>query len=284
MKVVMAPNPYRDRNFKYVYLADKVLRDCGVETKVCLPFGVDKSFDLPKDIQFCNLEQELDTSDALICFGGDGTILHSSKAATFHGIPVLGVNIGTMGFMAELEATELPLLKHLAAGNYTIENRMMLNVEVFRDGHKLFSETALNDMVLNKGVIARVIQLSLQCDGEDAGSYCGDGLIVCTPTGSTAYSLSAGGPIVDPRAENIIVTPVCAHSFQAKGFVTDKDRTLHIRIGKTGKKNAILSVDGGHAHRLCVGDEVQITRSKYVTRLIRIKKTSFFEIIRTKFN
>ncbi len=284
MKVIMAPNPYRDRNFQYVYTAKRILQECGVETRVCLPFGVDKSFELPKDLDFCNLETELGSADVLICFGGDGTILHSSKAATFRNVPVLGVNIGTMGFMAELEASELPMLSELAAGHYTIENRMMLDVRAYREKSLLFSETALNDMVLSKGVVARVIQLSVSCDGELAGNYSGDGLIVCTPTGSTAYSLSAGGPIVDPKGNNIVVTPVCAHSFQTKGFVASGDRKLEIQIGKTGKKSAVVSIDGGRAHRLNVGDKIQIRRSSFVTRLVRIKNTSFFEVIRSKFN
>lgn len=284
MKIILAPNPYRDRTFKYVYAARKILEDSGAKTRICLPFGVDKSIDLPKDLDFCDLEAELPTADTLICFGGDGTILHSSKAATFRGVPVLGVNIGTMGFMAELEASELHLLSRLAAGQYTVEKRMMLDVRGYREKKLMFSETGLNDMVLSKGAVARVIQLSVRCDEELAGQYSGDGLIVCTPTGSTAYSFSAGGPLVDPEAQNILVTPVCAHSFQARGFVAGPDRKIQITVGKTGRKSAVLSVDGGRAHRINTGDTIEICRSRHVTQLIRLKKSSFFEIIRTKFD
>ena len=120
MKVVMTPNPYRDRNFKYADQAEQILRAAGVETRLCLPFGVDKNFELPANKTFSNLNEELKSADMLICFGGDGTILHSSKAATYHGIPVLGVNIGPMGFMAELEAGELNQLSRLASGQYSI--------------------------------------------------------------------------------------------------------------------------------------------------------------------
>ena len=113
-RVILTPNPYRDKNFQTVRKAAEILKDAGIETRICLPFDVDRSFDLPKDLRFSRLERELGSSDAIICFGGDGTILHMAKAATRHGLPILGVNIGTMGFMAELESTELHMLAMLA--------------------------------------------------------------------------------------------------------------------------------------------------------------------------
>ena len=283
MKIVMTPNPYRDKNFKYAAQAEQILRDSGVETKLCLPFGVDKSFSLPPDKVFYNLSDELKNADMLVCFGGDGTILHSSKSATYHNIPVLGVNIGTMGFMAELEAGELNLLSRLVTGQYTVEKRMMLSVEVSHEGQVVYTDTALNDIAITKGAVARVIQLEVLCDGVQAYSFAGDGVLVCTPTGSTAYSMSAGGPIVEPSARNIIVTPICAHTVQARAFVTSKDRQITVKVGKTGRKNAFLSTDGGRAFRLNLGDVIHIKRSKYETRLVRLKNTSFFEIINNKF-
>ena len=284
MKVVMAPNPYRDRNFKYVYLADKVLRDCGVETKVCLPFGVDKSFDLPKDIQFCNLEQELDTSDALICFGGDGPILHSSKAATFHGIPVLGVNIGTMGFMAELESTELDKLTRVARGEYTLDSRMMLDVTVQRERDILFHDICLNDVVVTKGAVARIVHLCVKCDGVSAMEFGGDGVVVSTPTGSTAYSYSAGGPIVEPEAKNIIITPICAHEIGSRCIVASDKRVVSVEQVLNARRNAYLSVDGGRAVRLNMGDVATIRKSHLETRLVRLKERSFYDVVSSKFS
>jgi len=283
MRVVMTPNPYRDRNFKYAAQAERILRDAGIETKLCLPFGVDRSFELPAELKLANLNDELERCDMMICFGGDGTILHSSKAATHHGIPVLGVNIGTMGFMAELEAGELEQLSRLATGDYTIEKRMMLAVEATHEGKTIYSDTALNDVAITKGAVARVIQMAVYCDGQESYNFAGDGVIVCTPTGSTAYSLSAGGPIVEPTARNIIITPICAHTVQAKAFVTSKDREIMIRIGKTGRKNAFLSADGGRAVRISYGDEIRVHRSAQETQLVRLKKTNFFQVINTKF-
>ena len=283
MKVVMTPNPYRDRNFKYVEQAEQILRAAGVETRLCLPFGVDKSFPLPPDKVFHNLSEEIKGADMLICFGGGGTILHASKTATFHNLPVLGVNIGTMGFMAELEAGELDLLARLATGQYSVERRMMLAVDVQREGQIIYNDTALNDIAITKGAVARVIQMDVLCDGVLAYNFAGDGVLVSTPTGSTAYSMSAGGPLVEPTARNIIITPICAHTVQARPFVTAKDREITVRIGKTGRKNAFLSTDGGRAVRLNLGDVVRVRRSRHETRLVRLKRTSFFEIINNKF-
>ena len=282
MKVVMTPNPYRDRNFKYVEQAAEILKDAGVETRICLPFDVDKGFEFPSNLKFSDLSREIKTADMLICFGGDGTILHSSKIATRHHVPILGVNIGTMGFMAELEASELPLLAKLATGDYRIEKRMMLRVTVHNDGKELFDETALNDAAITKGAVARVIQMSVACDGVEAINCSGDGLVVSTPTGSPAYSMSAGGPIVEPSAQNIIITPICPHAFLAKGIVTAPWRTISVQVSKLGRRNAFLSVDGGRAFRLSPGDVVTVRKSDQDTRLVRLKDTSFYEIMNNK--
>ncbi len=282
MKIVLTPNPYRDRNFKHVERACSILQEAGVETKVCLPFDVDKSFELPDHIKLFDLSKEIKNADMLICFGGDGTILHSSKIATRHHVPILGVNIGTMGFMAELEAGEMSMLSRVASGDYTIEKRMMLRVTVSNDGKQVFDEIALNDAAITKGAVARVIQMNVECDGVEALNCSGDGVIICTPTGSTAYSMSAGGPIVEPSAQNIIITPICAHTFMAKGIVTAPWRTVSVRLGKLGRRNAFLSVDGGRAFRLNLGDVVTVRKSEQETRLVRLKQTSFYEILNNK--
>ena len=283
MKVVLTPNPYRDRNFVHVQQAVDILEASGIETRVCLPFDVDKNYELPQNFKLYDLSKEIKNSDMLICFGGDGTILHSSKIATRHHVPILGVNMGTMGFMAELESGDLSLLSRIATGEYKIEKRMMLRVTVHNDGNELFNETALNDAAITKGAIARVIQMSVECDGVEAINCSGDGVLISTPTGSTAYSMSAGGPIVEPQAQNIIITPICAHAFQAKGIVTAPWRTISIRLGKLGRRNAFLSVDGGRAFRLNVGDVVTVRKAENETRLVRLKETSFFQIMNSKF-
>lgn len=282
-KVVMTPNPYRDRNFKFANLAEKILHDAGIETRICLAFDVDKSFELPGDVVLHDLTHELKDADLLICFGGDGTILHASKAATRAGVPILGVNIGTMGFMAELESGELKALRRLADGDYTVEERMMLHVKAERDGVLLLEEDALNDAVITKGAVARIVQMAVSCDGVEIMNFGGDGVIVSTPTGSTAYSMSAGGPIVEPTAQNIIITPICAHDMRTKTVVTSSERVISIEIGRIGRKSAFLSVDGGRALRLNTGDRLTITRSVYATKLVHLSERSFFEILKNKF-
>ena len=282
-KIVMTPNPYRDRNFKYANQAEKILREAGMETRICLAFDPDKNFELPEDVVLHDLTQELRDADLLICFGGDGTILHASKAATRAGIPVLGVNIGTMGFMAELESGELSMLSRLAQGDYTVEKRMMLHVKAEHEGQILLEEDALNDAVITKGAVARTVQMAVACDGVEIMSFGGDGVILCTPTGSTGYSISAGGPIVEPTAENIIVTPICAHDMRAKTVVTSAQREITVEIGRIGRKSAFLSVDGGRALRLGMGDKVTVTRSQFYTQLVHLSNRSFFEIVKNKF-
>ena len=284
MKIVLTPNPYRDKQFRTVQQARKILEGCGVQTATCLPFDVDRDYELPKSIEFQDLHREIKDADMLVCFGGDGTILHASKLATAHNLPILGINIGTMGFIAELEAGELELLRRLPTGDYTIEPRSMIDVTVTgANGQRLLHETALNDAVVTKGAIARVVQVSVYCDNVEATSFSGDGVIIATPTGSTAYSMSAGGPIVEPLAKNLIISPICAHAMLAKTIVVSPERVISIKIGKIGRHNAYLSVDGGRAFRLNTGDVITTKASQKVTKLVRLKQTSFFEILNKKF-
>lgn len=283
-KVVMTPNPYRDRDFSCVLEARRVLAAAGVEAKICLAFEVDKSFALPQGVPLFDLQEELQTADALICFGGDGTILHTSKAAARHSIPILGVNIGTVGFMAELESGEMGLLSRLATDDFRIDERMTLYVRLLHEGRVIYRDVALNDAVITKGAVARVIQPSVWLDGVKAMSFSGDGIIAATPTGSTAYSMSAGGPIVEPQADNIILTPICAHNLQPRSLIAAPERKVEIQIGRVNKRNAFLSVDGGRAMRVYGGDSVLIEAGNQKIKLIKLKETSFFDIVISKLN
>ena len=284
MKIVLSPNPYRDRGLRSAQYAKRVLERSGVESVICLPFELDEGshLELPAELPLGDLSRELEGADMLICFGGDGTILHSAREATAKQIPVLGVNLGSIGFMAELEHNELSLLSRLAGGRFDVERRMMLDVTVRREGSPVFTELALNDAVVTKGAVARVLDLEVSGDRMVISSFSGDGLVVATPTGSTAYSMAAGGPIVEPTAENIIITPICAHSFHAKPFVLDSGRTVGVRLAPVGKKTAYLSVDGGRAFRIQPGDWVECCRSRQVTRLVRLTGRSFYDSIHQK--
>lgn len=281
--VILTPNPYRDKNFQTARTAMQILKDAGMHVSVCLPFEVDRSYELPRDLHFTRLDRELPNADVVICFGGDGTILHMAKAATKKGIPILGVNIGTMGFMAELESSELDKLPQLAEGKYSIDRRMMLDVTVHRDRDIIFHDICLNDAVITKGAVARIVHLSVQCDGIQAMEYGGDGLIVATPSGSTAYSFSAGGPIVEPEANNIIITPICAHDIVSKCIVASDRRVVTVNMSANAKRNAYLSVDGGKALRLNIGDVTTIQKSKFETKLVKLNDRSFYDVVNTKF-
>lgn len=282
-KVILAPNPYRDQKFSTVRNAAEILQNAGIDTRICLPFEVDRSYELPKDIRFCRLDRELPGASMVVCFGGDGTILHMAKAATRHGLPILGVNIGTMGFMAELESSELPMLARIAQDDYSIDSRMMLDVTVQRDRDIIFHDIGLNDVVITKGAVARIVHLSVKCDGIQAMECGGDGVIVATPTGSTAYSLSAGGPIVEPEARSILITPICAHDVVSKCIVASDKRVINVELTQNARRNAFLSVDGGRALRMNIGDVATIRRSNLVTKLIRLKDRSFYDVVNMKF-
>lgn len=282
-RVILTPNPYRDKNFNTVREAAGVLSESGVDVKICLPFEVDRTYDLPKDLHFSRLDRELPGASMVICFGGDGTILHMAKAATRQSVPILGVNIGTMGFMAELESSELAQLSRIATGDYTIDERMMLDVTVHRDRDIIFHDICLNDVAITKGAVARIVHLSVKCDGVQAMECGGDGIIVATPTGSTAYSLSAGGPIVEPDAHSILVTPICAHDVASRCMVTSEKRVISVGMTKNARRNAYLSVDGGKALRMNMGDVATIKTSPLTTKLVRLKDRSFYDVVNMKF-
>ena len=282
-RVILTPNPYRDKNFQTVRSAMKILQDAGIEPRLCLPFEVDRSYELPRDLRFHKLDRELQNTELVICFGGDGTILHMAKAATRHGVPILGVNIGTMGFMAELESSELDKLAQLASGDYKLDSRMMLDVMVHRDRDIIYHDICLNDVVITKGAVARIVHLSVRCDGVQAMECGGDGIIVATPTGSTAYNLSAGGPIVEPEARNILVTPICAHDMASRCMVASDKRVITVGLTHNARRNAFLSVDGGKAVRLNMGDIATIRRSNMETKLLRLKERSFYDVVNMKF-
>ncbi len=281
--VILASNPYRDKNFKTARSAIQILKDCGIQPRLCLPFEVERGYELPRDLRFTRLDRELPNAEMVICFGGDGTILHMAKAATRRGIPILGVNIGTMGFMAELESTELDKLAKLAGGDYTLDSRMMLDVTVQRERDILFHDICLNDVVITKGTVARIVHLAVKCDGVLAMECSGDGVILATPTGSTAYSLSAGGPIVEPEARNILITPICAHDVGSRCIVASDRRTITVETVHNSRRNAFLIVDGGKAVRLCMGDVATIRKSNLETKLVRLKKNSFYDVVNAKF-
>lgn len=284
MKIVLSSNPYRDRGLRAALEAQRILEEAEAETVLCLPFVPRKGerVDVPRNLTLSSLEKELPGADLLICFGGDGTILHAARDATLHDVPVMGVNMGSVGFMAELERGELFRLAPLAQGNFTVEKRMMLDVKVYRGDKMVSEDLALNDAVISKGSMARVAEMEVLADGVQVTAVTGDGVIVSTPTGSTAYSMAAGGPIVEPTSRCVIITPVCAHRLAARAMVLAPERVVTVRLPKANRKHLFLSVDGGKAVRLSGGDRVEISRSHYETKLALLGNRSFYQLINQK--
>ena len=280
-KVILCPNPYRDAQLRVAKEAKRVLDEVGCPNVVCLPF---RNQEPPEGygLNIEPLQQEIRGADMIIAFGGDGTILHLSKTAAHRDIPVLGVNLGSLGFMAELESKDLLRLRDLCDGKYEIASHMMLDVSVQRDGRVIYSNLALNEALIARGNISRVIRLQIFTEQGKLVDVAGDGVIVASPTGSTAYSLSAGGPVVEPTARNFIVSPICAHSVHANAYVLSPERVITVQTEKNSYKPVLLSVDGGRAFSLRSGDSIEVRRSKFDTKLVRLSKRSFCEILQKK--
>ena len=280
-KVILCPNPYRDKGLEAAKEAAEILASVGLRTVACLPFRLEGTGQ-DYGVELRPLQQELRGADLLVAFGGDGTILHLAKTAAVRSLPVLGVNLGSLGFMSELERNEMPLLRNLASGRYKRERRMMMDVFVEREGRRVYHNSGLNDAVVTKGAVARVIRMEVLVGAASMGLMEGDGVVVATPTGSTAYSMSAGGPIVEPTARNFVVSPICAHSIHAKPFVLDSGRVVGVRVPPGSRKSAYLSVDGGRAFKIQPGDWVECRRSEQVTKLVKLTGRSFYERINQK--
>ena len=276
-KIILCPNPNRDRGMDTTKAAQKILHEIGFQTVICSPFR-DQKEGAFADLEVRPLQPELKTADLLITFGGDGTILHLAKMTALNKVPVLGINMGGLGFVAELEKGELGELRKLKDWNFETEQRMMLDVSVIRDGKQIYTNLGLNDAVIREGPISHVIHLKISSDGRHLADIAGDGVIVSTPTGSTAYSLSAGGPVVEPVAQTMVVCPICTHNMRFSSYVLSPEHVLTVELERNGRKPVYLFVDESRAFSLRSDDKVMVRRSKYVTTLVRLTEKSFCEI------
>ena len=280
-RVILCPNPGRDRELTATLRAEGILRELGFETVICSPFRSQKEEDFP-GAKLRPLLPEMQRADLLITFGGDGTILHLAKLTALNQVPVLGINMGSLGFIAELEAGEIDRLRALKSWNFATEDRMMLDVSVIRDGRQIYQNLGLNDAVIREGPISHVIHLRVESDGHHLADIAGDGVIIATPTGSTAYALSAGGPVVEPEAEILVLCPICTHNMRFSSYVLSPEHSLTVTMEGNGRKPIYLFVDESRAFSLRQGDRVVVRRSKHVTRLVRLSEKSFCEIFAKK--
>ena len=268
-KIVLAPNPYRDRGLALTYEAKAMLERDGFTVVVSPAFVT-----LPEDSPLEPLSRAVQGAELIITIGGDGTMLHVARKVIELGVPMLGVNAGTKGFLAEVEPDELHLLCRAAAGEYVRSRRMLLDVTLRHSNDETATDYALNDAVVKGDV--NCVDLTVSSDGKRIADFSGDGVIIATPTGSTAYSMSAGGPIVEPEAENLIVTPICAHSMSARSFVLAPERVVDITPRHRDNRRVFLSVDGSPAIELAPGDEVRVQRSRSTLVLADVGGRSFY--------
>lgn len=230
---------------------------------------------------FPNIEELIDKCDIAIAVGGDGTTLNVAKAASFKGKATLGINAGRLGFMSGLERNELDMLKNIIEDNYIVEERMMLTAELTSsDGNAIYH--CLNDAVISRGTLARLIDINVSCDGRRVTKTSADGLIVSTPTGSTAYSMAAGGPVVSPDAACIVVTPICPHTLVNRSIVFSSDKMLEIGVDNDLNNNSILSIDGSKSIPITCDTDIKIYKSQFTAKLIKIKPDNFYEILDKK--
>ena len=222
-------------------------------------------------------------AELVIVLGGDGAVLDTARRVASTGTPILGINMGRVGYMSELEMDEIEMLSRVFEGKYKIDERAMLEAEVISGkGMKKFSEFALNEATVTNGNAARIVDLQLSDGDELVYTYRADGLVIATPTGSTAYSLSAGGPIVDPKLACLCVTPICPHTFSARPLVFPDTADLRVKNICVRERVLKLTLDGRAAYDLYYGDQVAIRRSPLTVKLVRVKEESFYSKIRMK--
>lgn len=220
-------------------------------------------------------------ADIIIVFGGDGTLLSVARLVGSRSVPILGVNLGGLGFITEISKDDIcRVISNILSGKCRFEQRIMLQADVFRKGKKLKRHNALNDVVINKSALARMIELDIRINKQDVTTFRADGLIISTPTGSTAYSLSAGGPIMYPTLEAFLITPICPHTLTSRPIVLPDDLVLDIGIKKGD--NLYLTIDGQEGLALKVNDRVSIRKADYKTKFLHLHDRDYFKVLRTK--
>ncbi len=228
------------------------------------------------------LAQMAERVKMVFVLGGDGTLLGIARRFASRNVPILGINLGYLGFLSEAEPDSLEnAVEKVLDGDYIIEERMMIETEVIRGGRRLEQGVALNDVGIAKGSFSRMITSTIYVDDMYLGTYSGDGVIVSSPTGSTAYSLAAGGPIVSPNVNVLLLTPICPHTLNARSIILSAKDKLHIRVSAT-HEDIGLTIDGQLGFKLKVDDVIQLQRAPYNTLLVKWKESSFFEVVRKK--
>ena len=272
-------NMTRKHAFEVTSDVYKELMSLGAE--ISMPIELESYFK-DFDIEFLSEDTAVSLCDSIIAIGGDGTIIHAAHFAAKHNKPILGINAGRLGFLAGLEKQELHLLKNLFCGNYTTDDRMMLKVSHKSDSKMMGEYYCLNDCIVARGASLRLCEIEATYNKGKINTFLGDGLIIATPTGSTAYSLSAGGPVVDTAIESLILTPICTHSLFTRSMIFQSDSVINLRVTNPEISLPVFTCDGNAGITLEENDTLEIKKSDRVTKLIKIKSDSFADIFSQK--
>lgn len=252
-----------------------------LKTIILMPEEFKESFS-SMNVKFYPSNEFIKNADLLISIGGDGTIIHSAHRAAAFDKPILGINAGRLGFLAGLEKQELHLLKELINGNFTVDSRMMLSVKYYESNKFVKEYICLNDLVIARGNSLRLCEVEAKSCGKRIFDYQADGLIVATPTGSTAYSLSAGGPVVDTAIESLILTPICNHSLFSRSMIFKPDSVIELKVKNPENSLPLFSCDGEKGVTMSNNSRLYVTRSEKYAKIIRIKSDSFADILSHK--
>ena len=275
MNILLFPHAERDQNLYITSRVADMVRSAGANPVIIQTNAGGTEASFPP------VEEMRDDVSIIIVFGGDGTILRAARQTLGSAVPIIGVNMGGTGFLTEIEVDEIDsVIPDILAGHYTVQRRMMLEIEIVRNGMLLLRDSALNDIIIRGQ--GKTIELAVFGDGNRIMSYVGDGLIVATPTGSTGYSMSAGGPIVEPSARNILVTPVSAHLLMTKPFVLDSERLVTVEILPEKQNPAYVSVDGNEYMRIHSDDIITIKESDREVRFAHIAERNFYKRVSEK--
>ena len=281
-KIALLTNYSKDKDLDYTRMIAEYIIEKGGDYWLPERIGGDEV----DDEEHYDLSSMPDNIDCVLALGGDGTLLKVAREMFEKGIPVLGINLGTLGFLTSAERGELPqCLDSLFDDSYTIEERMMLRGTAYHGDEKIMENVALNDIIVARSGFSRLVELKIYVNGELLSVYGADGVIISTPTGSTGYSLSAGGPIVFPKTDVMIISPICPHSLQARSIVVSGTDRIMIEIGKrrkTQKEEAMVTFDGRIAEELETGDRIEVYKAQETTQLIRLKGQSFYQTLRNK--
>ncbi len=284
-KFALLTNQAKDSNFFYTHMITDYILENG--RQLWMPGQSDETDSLGpgNDSQF-DLTDMPEDADCVIVLGGDGTLLSVAREVYERGVPIFGINMGTLGFLTSAEKSEVPMcLDQLFDDSYTVENRAMLRGAVFEKDEKVMDNSALNDIIITRSGYSRLVELMIYVNGVLMSVYDADGVIISTPTGSTGYNLSAGGPVVFPMSNVIIVTPICPHSLQARSIVVSGDDHITVEVGKrrkTQKGEVMVTYDGQEARELSSGDRIKICRAQETTHLVVLKGRNFYQVLQSK--